>query len=95
MLFVAEHTHLASECPMLSADGKDMIKGLFSDEHIKSAGIEIVGAYMSCPLDERIDHKGYFIIDAPDKETIINFFGPMKLLDLREVKPFSELAKTL
>jgi hypothetical protein len=95
MLFVAEHTHLASECPLLSADGKDMIKGLFSDEHIKSAGIEIVGAYMSCPLDERIDHKGYFIIESPDKETIINFFGPMKLLDLREVKPFSEIAKTL
>ena len=50
---------------------------------------------MSCPLDERIDYKGYFIRDAPDKETIINFFGPMKLLDLREVKPFSEIAKTL
>ena len=30
MLFVAEHTHLASECPLLSAEGKDMIKGLFS-----------------------------------------------------------------
>ena len=95
MLFVAEHTHLASECPILKDDGKDMIKGLFSEEHINSAGIEIVGAYMSCPLNGRLDHKGYFIIESPDKESIINFFGPMKLLDLREVKPFSEIAKTL
>ena len=95
MLFVAEHTHPASECPMLTDSGKDMIKGLFSDEHIKSAGIELVGAYMSCPVDEGAVHKGYFIIESPDKETIINFFGPMKLLELREVKPFSEIAKTL
>ena len=50
MLFVAEHTHLASECPLLSAEGKSLTKGLFGDEHIKSAGIEIVGAYMSCPF---------------------------------------------
>ena len=95
MLFVAEHTHPASECPMLTDEGKDMIKGLFSEEHIKSAGIELVGAYMSCPVDERTYHKGYFIIEAPDPETIINFFGPMKLLELREVKPFSEIAKTM
>jgi hypothetical protein len=95
MLFVAEHTHPASECPMLTDAGKDMIKGLFSDEHIKDAGIELVGAYMSCPVDDKSNHKGYFIIESPDKETIINFFGPMNLLELREVKPFSEIAKTL
>ncbi|MTK64879.1 MAG: hypothetical protein F8N15_10285 [Methanobacterium sp.] len=95
MLFVAEHTHPASECPMLSDAGKDMIKELFSEENIKNAGIELVGAYMSCPVDESSMHKGYFIIEAPDKETIVNFFGPMKLLELREVKPFSEIAKTL
>jgi hypothetical protein len=95
MLFVAEHTHPASECPILTAGGKDMVKEFFSDEHIKSAGIELVGAYMSCPNDEGAIHKGYFIIESPDKETIIKFFGPMKLLELREVKPFSEIAKTL
>ena len=50
---------------------------------------------MSCPVDESANHKGYFIIESPNKETIINFFGPMKLLELREVKPFSEIAKTL
>ncbi len=94
MLFVAEHTHPASECPMNMPDGKGMIKELFSEEHISSAGIELVGAYMSCPNDEGANHKGYFIIEAPDEETIKNFFGPMKV-DVREVKPFSEIAKTL
>ena len=95
MLYVAEHTHPASECPMLTDDGKNMIKELFSSTHIKNADIEIVGAYMSCPVDERAYHKGYFIIEAQDPETVINFFGPMKLLELKEVKPFSEIAKTL
>ncbi|MCE5214572.1 MAG: hypothetical protein LLF83_07635 [Methanobacterium sp.] len=94
MLFVAEHTHPASECPMSMPGGKDMIKELFSDEHIKSTGIDLVGAYMSCPNDEGAVHKGFFIIEAPDAETIKNFFGPMKV-EVREVKPFSEIAKTL
>ncbi|MGV8144087.1 MAG: hypothetical protein ACP5OJ_05660 [Methanothermobacter sp.] len=94
ILFVAEHTHPASECPMSMPGGKDMIKELFSEEHISSAGIKMVGAYMSCPDDEGVYHKGYFIIEAPDEETIKEFFGPMKV-DIREVKPFSEIAKTL
>jgi hypothetical protein len=94
MLFVAEHTHPASECPMTTPGGKDMIKELFSEKHIGSAGIQLGGAYMSCPIDEGAYHKGYFIIEAPDEETIKNFFGPMKV-ETREVKPFSEIAKTL
>ncbi|OPY25078.1 MAG: hypothetical protein A4E26_00004 [Methanobacterium sp. PtaU1.Bin097] len=94
MLFVAEHTHPASECPMNTPSGKEMIKELFSEEHIKSAGIEMVGAYMSCPADETSHHKGFFIIEAPDEKTVKGFFGPMKV-EVREVKPFSEIAKML
>ena len=71
-----------------------MIKELFSEKHIGSAGIQLVGAYMSCPVDEGAYHRGSFIIEAPDEETIKNFFGPMKV-EIREVKPFSEIAKTL
>ncbi|PKL69058.1 MAG: hypothetical protein CVV28_02790 [Methanobacteriales archaeon HGW-Methanobacteriales-1] len=59
-----------------------------------SAGIGLAGAYMSCPHDEGAQHKGYFIIEAPDEEVIQKFFGPMKV-EVREVKPFSEIAKTL
>jgi hypothetical protein len=62
--------------------------------HIKSAGIEMVGAYMSCPADETSHHKGFFIIEAPDEKTVKGFFGPMKV-EVREVKPFSEIAKML
>lgn len=94
MLFVAEHTHPASECPMTTPGGKDMIKELFSEKHISSAGIQLVGAYMSCPADKGAYHKGYFIIEAPNEEIIKDFFGPMKV-EIREVKPFSEIAKTL
>jgi len=94
MLFVAEHTHPASKCPMSMPGGKDMIMELFSEDHIKSAGIELVGAYMSCPNYEGAIHKGYFIIEAPDEESVTKFFGPMEV-KVREVKPFSEIAKTL
>jgi hypothetical protein len=94
MLFVAEHTHPASECPMSMPGGKDMIMELFSEDHIKSEGIELVGAYMSCPHDEGAIHKGYFIIEAPKEESMKKFFGPMEVI-IREVKPFSEIAKTL
>ncbi len=94
MLFVAEHTHPASECPRNTPSGRNMLKELFSEEHISSEGIELVGAYMSCPNDDGAYHKGYFIIESPDEETIKKFFGPMKV-DVREVKPLSEIAKTL
>lgn len=94
MLFVAEHTHPASKCPMSMPGGKDMIMDFFSEEHIKSEGIELVGAYMSCPNDEGAIHNGYFIIEAPDEVSINKFFGPMEV-NVREVKPFSEIAKTL
>jgi hypothetical protein len=62
--------------------------------HIKSAGIELIGAYMSCLNDEGAMHKGYFIIEAPDEESTTGFFGQMEV-KVREVKPFSEIAKTL
>ena len=71
-----------------------MIKELFSEKHISSAGIQLVGAYMSCPADKGAYHKGYFIIEAPNEKIIKDFFGPMKV-EIREVKPFSEIAKTL
>jgi hypothetical protein len=91
MLFVAEHTHPASECPMTTPGGKDMIKELFSEKHISSAGIQLVGAYMSCPVDKGAYHKGYFIIEAPNEKIIKDFFGPMKV-EISEVKPLSEIA---
>jgi hypothetical protein len=94
LLFEATHSHPATQCPLLSAEGKAMLKQLFSEQNIKNAGINIVAAYMSCPQDTAIDHKGFFTIDAQNPETIKKFFGQMNV-DVRSVKPLSEVAKML
>ncbi len=94
MLYAAVHTHPASQCPLNTSDGKKMIKQLFSEDNIKKAGIKLTSANMSCPTDTSADHKGFFIVDAKDSQTVKKFFGPMTV-ELREVKPLSEVAKTL
>ncbi len=94
MLYEATHTHPASQCPLLTPEGKAMLKQLFSEQNMKGANIDLVAAYMSCPQDTAADHKGFFTIDASSPETISKFFGPMKV-EVRPVKPLSEVAKTL
>jgi hypothetical protein len=49
---------------------------------------------MSCPQDTAIDHKGLFTIDVENPEAIKKFFGQMNV-EVRPVKPLSEVAKTL
>ena len=94
MLYEATHTHPAAQCPLLSMEGKAMLKQLFSNENIKKSGINLVAAYMSCPADASVDHKGFFTIDADNDEKIAKFFGPMKV-EIRPVQPLSEVAKKL
>lgn len=94
MLYEATHSHSASQCPLLSSEGKAMIKQLFSEQNVNGAGIKIEAAYMSCPQDTSADHKGFFTIDAQNPEAIKEFFGPMAV-EVRPVKPLSEVAKTL
>ncbi len=94
MLFEATHTHPASQCPLLSPEGKAMIKQLFSPENMKNASVNLVAAYMSCPQDTAADHKGFFTLDAASPEVIKKFFGPM-MVEVRPVKPLSEVAKSL
>jgi hypothetical protein len=79
---------------MLTSEGKNMIKKLFSDENVKKAGIKIVAAYMSCPKDTAEDHKGFFTIEADNPITVSKFFGQMAV-EVRPVQPLSEIAKTL
>ncbi len=79
---------------MNTPEGKAMLKDLFSEQHISNAGIQLVAGYMSCPEDTSSNHKGYFVIEAPDEAAITKFFGPMKV-EIRPVKPLSEVAKTL
>ena len=94
MLFEATHTHPAAQCPLNTSEGKAMLKQLFSEQNMKNAGINLTAAYMSCPEDTSIDHKGFFTIDAQNPEAITKFFGPMTV-EVRPVKPLSEVAKTL
>jgi len=94
MLFEATHTHPANMCPLLKPEGKAMIKQLFSDDNVNKSGIKIAAAYMSCPIDTAVDHKGFFTIEAENPDAIKKFFGPMTV-EVRPVKPLSEIAKTL
>ena len=94
MLYEATHSHPASQCPLSSSEGKAMLKQLFSEQNIKNAGVKIEAGYMSCPQDTAADHKGFFTIKAESQEAIKKFFGPMAV-EVRPVKPLSEVAKTL
>ena len=94
MLYEATHSHPASQCPLLKPEGKAMIKQLFSEQNIQNAGIKLAAAYMSCPLDTAVDHKGFFTVEAENPEAINKFFGPMTV-EVRPVEPLSEIAKTL
>jgi hypothetical protein len=94
LLYEATHTHPASQCPLNSTEGKAMLKQLFSSDNIKKSSINLVAAYMSCPADKSVDHKGFFTIDAADENKITNFFGAMKV-QIRPVQPLSEIAKKL
>jgi hypothetical protein len=94
VLFEATHKHQADQCPLLTSEGKVMLKKLFSEENVNKAGIRIVAGYMSCPKDTAKDHKGFFTIEADSPITVSKFFGQMAV-EVRPVKPLSEVAKTL
>ncbi len=94
MLYEATHTHPAAQCPLNSAEGKAMLKQLFSSDNIKKAGVNLVAAYMSCPADTSVDHKGFFTLDAADEGKVTNYFGAMTV-EVRPVQPLSEVAKKL
>jgi hypothetical protein len=94
LLYVATHTHPAAQCPLNSEEGKTMLKQLFSDVNVKQAGIKINAAYMSCPKDTQAEHKGFFVVEADSPTAITSFFGQMAV-QVREVVPFSEVAKKL
>ncbi len=94
MLYVAEHVHPAAQCPLNSAEGKAMLKQLFSEDNVKKAGVKLDSVYMSCPKDTQVNHEGFFAIEASSPEAVTKFLGPLTA-QLREVLPLSEVAKQL
>ena len=83
MLYEATHTHQTSQCPLLSTEGKAMLKQLFSEQNIKNSSVNMVAVYMSCPKDTSVDHKGFFTMNAENPEAVRRFFGQMAV----EVRP--------
>jgi hypothetical protein len=77
-----------------SSEGKAMLKQLFSEQNMKNSKVNLVSAYMSCPQDTEVDHKGFFTFDVQDPAAITKFFGPMAV-EIRPVKTLSEVAKML
>lgn len=94
MLYEAVHTHPAAQCPLKSAEGKAMVKQLFSEQNMKNSEVNLIAAYMSCPEDTSMDHKGFFTFNAQSPDLIKKFFGQMSV-EIRPVKPLSDVAKTL
>ena len=94
MLFAATHMRPANMCPLNKSEGRKMLKDLFSEENMRKAGVKVTSANMSCPISGPPDHKGYFIVEAKDATTVTRFFGPMTV-EVREVKPWSEVSKTI
>jgi hypothetical protein len=93
MLFMAVNTHPAAQCPLNTEQGKMMLKQNFSEENMQKAGVKLQGAYVSCPKGGP-EHKGFFTMEAANAMDVTKFFGPMTV-EVREVVPFSEVAKTL
>lgn len=94
MRFAATHTHPAAQCPLQTSEGKKMMKNNFSKDNIKKSGIKMVESYVSCPTDPGSEHKGFFIVDADNAETVKKFFGAMAV-DVRPVSKFEDVAKKL
>ena len=94
LFYEAVHTHPANMCPLLTPEGKAMVRQLFSEENVEKADIKIAAAYLSCPKDQASDHKGFSTIETDSEEKVKKFFGPMTV-EVRPVQPLSELAKTL
>ncbi len=94
LLFEATHSHPANQCPLLTSEGKAMLKELFSEKNIKNAGIKLEAAYFSCPKDTAADHKGFFTLDAKDSSIVTKFFGPMAV-EIRPVQTLNEVANLL
>jgi len=77
LLYEAIHTHQASRCRLLSTEGKAILKQLFSEQNMKNSGVNLVAAYMSCPQDTSVEHKGFFTMGAQNPEAVKRFFGQM------------------
>ena len=76
MLYAEVHTHPASECPIITTDGKKMLKQLFSEENIKKSGVTLTSANMSCPTDKSVYPKGFFYRGGKGRSDSLELLRP-------------------
>jgi hypothetical protein len=92
MLFSATHKHESKYCPLKTYEGVEMLKKKFSEENMKTHDVNLESAYVSCPKEQSM-HHGYFIVNTESEGNVKSFFEPITV-DVREIVPFSEVAKT-
>ena len=94
MLFAAINKHDSKKCPLKTDEGVEMLKEMFSEKNMKKYNVNLENAYVSCPKEEHSTHEGVFILSAESADDVKKFFGPMEV-EVKEVVPFSEVAKNL
>lgn len=88
MLFTAVNKHDSKECPLKTGEGVKMLKEIFSDENMKKRNIELLDAYISCPLEKHSTHSCIFIFRAESMFNVKNLFKSIDV-EVKEVAPFN------
>ncbi|MEL7671718.1 hypothetical protein [Methanobacterium sp.] len=92
MLFTAVSKHDSKQCPLKTGEGVKMLKEIFSDENLKKRNIDLLDAYISCPLEKHSTHSCVFILRADSMFNVKNLFRSMDA-EVKEVASFNEIAK--
>ncbi|WP_424353813.1 hypothetical protein [Methanobacterium sp. MBAC-LM] len=88
MLFTAVNKHDSKECPLKTGEGVKMLKEIFSDKNLKKRNIDLLDAYISCPLEKHSTHTGVFIFRAESKYNVKSLFRSLDV-EVKEVAPFN------
>lgn len=88
MLFVATHTHTPESCPA----GGDLapLHLIASTEHAAKCKVKVLGSYAAPP-----EHTFYFVLDAKDYPSIVEFFRPLMKIGAPRITPVETLQQTV
>jgi hypothetical protein len=87
MLFVAIHQHAPELCP---ADNPAPVHQLADQEHIRAAGVKVLGSYIAPP-----EHTLYFLLEADDYAQVVRYFRPMMKIGTPRIVPVQALQEAL
>ena len=91
-IYVAHWTHTAENCPGRSKEGAGMLSDFWANRDTATQkGIKILGAYVTVT-----EHDYYFIVQAKDYKSVVEFFLPLvptQTGSFRPVLPMDEWIK--